>query len=278
MSGAGTFDLFGLSEARFETLLLVVIRVTVMLSQVPVFSGSQIPITVRLGLGFLLTFVIAQTVPTLPAVLTLGPFVVAIIAQAFIGLVFGFVAFLVFTGIQFAGAILDIQVGFGAVSVLNPTTQAQVTILGEFELALATLLYLITDSHHALLAGIAGSFTLLPLPWAAIDAMLTPSVVTFFSQALFIVLRIAGPVAMVLFITSVTLGLMSRVAPQMNVFSVGLPLQMLVGLSMIIVTLPLVGAVLPEVFAETPRQLDTVLRHMQPQASASPARAASPTP
>jgi flagellar biosynthetic protein FliR len=263
MSGAGGFDLFGLSEARFETLLLVFIRVTIMLALVPVFSGSQIPIQVRLGLAFMLTFVIAQTLPTLDAALALGPLAVAILTQAFIGLVFGFVAFLVFTGIQFAGAILDIQVGFAAVSVLNPTTSQQVTILGEFEFILATLIYLMTDSHHVLLVGIAGSFHLLPLPWAAIDPQLTPTVVTFFTQSLFIVLRIAGPVAIVLFITSLTLGLMSRVAPQMNVFSVGLPLQMLVGLSMIIVTMPLLGAVLPEVFAETPRQLDTVLRHMQ---------------
>jgi flagellar biosynthetic protein FliR len=276
MSGAGVFDLFGLSEARLETLLLVAIRVTIMLGLVPIFSATQIPITVRLGLGFLLAFVIAQNVPTLAAPLTLGPFVVAILMQAFIGLVFGFVAFLVFTGIQFAGAILDIQVGFGAVSVLNPTTSQQVTILGEFEIALATLIYLVTDSHHQLLAGIAGSFSILPLPWAGIDALLMPSVVTFFTEALFIVLRIAGPVAMVLFITSVTLGLMSRVAPQMNVFSVGLPLQMLVGLSMIVITLPLLGAVLPEVFAETPRQLDTVLRHMQPRPGMVPASAPTP--
>jgi len=263
MSGAGTFDLFGLSEARFETLLLVFIRITIMLALVPFFSGGQIPIQVRLGLAFLLTFVVAQTVPTLAAALTLGPFLVAILTQAFIGLVFGFVSFLVFTGVQFAGAILDIQVGFGAVSVLNPTTSQQVTILGEFELALATLIYLMTDSHHALLEGVAGSFSVLPLPWASIDPQLASTTVTFFTQALFIVLRIAGPVAIVLFITSVALGLMSRVAPQMNVFSVGLPLQMLVGLSMIVVTMPLLGAVLPEVFAETPRQLDTILRHMQ---------------
>ncbi len=102
--------------------------------------------------------------------------------------------------------------------------------------------------------------------------MLTPSVVTFFSQALFIVLRIAATGRDgTLFMTSVTLGLMSRVAPQMNVFSVGLPLQMLVGLSMIIITMPLLGAVLPEVFAETPRQLDTVLRHMQPSPGPLPA-------
>ena len=264
MSGAGGLDLFGLSEARLETLLLVVIRITLMLALVPIFSGAQIPAGVRIGLGFLLTFVISQTVPTLTAALALGPFVIAIVSQAFIGLVFGFTAFLVFTGIQFAGAILDVQVGFGAVSVLNPTTQAQVTIVGEFELALASLLYLATNSHHLLIEGIAGSFTLLPLPWAGMDEFLNRSVVTFFSAALFIVLRIAAPVAITLFLTNIALALMSRVAPQMNVFSVGLPMQLLIGLAMIIITMPLLGAVLPDIFAETPRQLDTVLRHMQP--------------
>lgn len=264
MGAGGALALFGLTEARFETLLLVIVRVTIMLSLVPIFSGSQVPVQVRIALGFLLAWVVGQTVPTLPAVMGFGPLAAAIVAQTFIALVFGFTSFLVFTGIQFAGAILDIQVGFGAVSVLNPTTQQQVTILGEFELALATVLYLVTDSHHALINGMAASFALLPLPWAGIDGMLSTSVVTFFSQSLFIVLRIAGPIAITLFLTNVTLGLMSRVAPQMNVFSVGLPLQMLVGMSMIVITIPLLGAVLPEVFAETPGQLDTVLRHMHP--------------
>jgi len=95
------------------------------------------------------------------------------------------------------------------------------------------------------------------------DGMLETSVITFFTQSLFIVLRIAAPISITLFITNVTLALMSRVAPQMNVFSVGLPLQLMVGMTMIVITMPLLGAVLPEVFAETPRQLDTVLRHMQ---------------
>jgi flagellar biosynthetic protein FliR len=263
MNAARGFDLFGLSEARFETLLLVVIRVTVMLAMVPIFSGTQIPIQVRVGLGFLVTFVVAGTVPTLAAPLDLGPLMIAIVAQAFIGFTFGFVAFLVFTGIQFAGSILDVQVGFSAVSVINPTTQQQVTIISEFQTALATILYLILNAHHQLLEGIGDSFGLLPLPWAGMDSLLLTSILTFLTQALLIVLRIAGPVAIILFLVSATLGLMSRVAPQISVFSVGLPLQMIVGLTLIIVAMPLLGAVLPEVFAETPRQLDTVLRHMQ---------------
>ena len=256
------FNLFGLTEARFETLLLVVVRVTIMLGLIPVFSARQIPMLVRIGLGFLIAFVVSQTVSTLATPLSLGGLVVAIAAQMFIGLVFGFVSFLVFTGIQFAGEILDIQVGFGAVNVLNPTTQQQVTIIGEFELAMATLIYLAADAHHYLLEGIAGSFAMLPLPFASIDPIVGHDVVEFFTQALFLVFKIAGPVAIALIIVNISLGLMARVAPQMNVFVVGLPIQVIVGLIMLMVSLPLLGTVLPQVYAETPRQLDAVMRAM----------------
>jgi flagellar biosynthetic protein FliR len=263
MVGAGAFDLFGLTEVRLETLFLIMIRVTVMLTLVPIFSASQIPLLVRIGLGFLIAFAVSHTVPTLEHSLSLGEMTVAMFSQTFVGLVFGFVSFLVFTGIQFAGEILDIQVGFAAVNIINPTTQQQVTIIGEFELAIATLIYLISDSHHYLLEGIAGSFGMLPLPYVSADPIIAHDVVTFFTQALFLVFKIAGPVAIALVITNIALGFMARVAPQMNVFIVGLPIQITVGLIMLIVSMPLLVAVLPDVFAETPRQLDTVLRGMQ---------------
>jgi flagellar biosynthetic protein FliR len=262
MSGIGAFDLFGLSQARFETLLLVAIRVTVLLSMVPIFSARQIPLLVRIGLGLLLTFVIARIVPTLPHALSLGELTAGIFSQAFIGLVFGFVAFLVFTGIQFAGEILDIQIGFAVVNIINPITQAQVTIVGEFELALATILYLAADAHHYMIQGLAGSFSLLALPYITVSGELTHSLVGFFTQALFLVFQIAAPVSVALFLTSVGLGLMARVAPQMNVFIVGFPLQISIGLVMLIVSLPLMGNILPQVFAEAPRQYDTILREM----------------
>jgi len=264
MSGVGSFDLFGLSQVRFETLLLIAVRVTVMLSMVPILSARQIPLLVRFGLGLLLTFVISRTVPTLPATLDLGQLTAAIMSQAFIGLVFGFVAFLVFTGIQFAGEILDIQIGFAVVNIVNPITQQQVTIVGEFELALATILYLASDAHHYLIQGIAGSFALVSLPYVVITYDLTHSVLGFFTQALFLVFQIAAPVAIALFLTNVGLGLMARVAPQMNVFVVGFPLQISIGLIMLIVSLPLMGNVLPQVFAEAPRQYDTILRELAP--------------
>jgi flagellar biosynthesis protein FliR len=257
----GAFHLFGLGTAQFETLILILIRVSSMLSFVPIFSAIQIPLLVRFGLGLALAFVIAQGVHVI-APLDLGGLTAAVFSQVFIGAAFGFVAFLIFTGIQFAGEVIDLQVGFGVVNVINPTTQQQVTIIGELELALATLIYLAVDAHHFLIEGMAGSFSLVPLPFVAIQPGFDADIVGFFTRVMYLVFQIAGPIAIALFVTNSGLALMARVAPQMNIFAVGFPLQILVGLTMLIVTMPLLGVVLPAVFEETPRELDAVLRHM----------------
>jgi flagellar biosynthetic protein FliR len=270
------FDVFGLSTGQFESLLLVLVRVSAMLALVPVFSQTQLPRLTRFGIGALLALIIARTLPPMAPLGGLGELVVAILAQFFVGLVFGFVAFLLFTGIQFAGEIIDIQIGFAVVNIVNPLTSQSVTVIGEFELALATLLYLAADAHHVLIAGIVGSFTLVPLPFAGAPELVAGDVMRFFSQALFIVFQIAAPVAVALFLVNVMLGLMARVAPQMNVFIVGFPMQITVGLVMLIVSLPLLGTVFPSLVDTSARQLDTVLRAMGPQAQASPLP--SPTP
>jgi flagellar biosynthetic protein FliR len=256
-------DLYGLGTARLETYFLIAIRVGFMLSLVPVLSARQIPPLIRIGIMLILTFLIAKLVPVVHA-LSLGQLVLAVMEQALVGLMYGFVSFLVFTGIQFAGEILDIQIGYGVVNVINPQTQQQVTIIGEFELAFATLVYLITNSHHYLIAGMVGSFNLLPMPDIALNAVALSDVVRFFTQSLFIVFQIAAPVAAALFLVNVALALMARVAPQMNIFAVGFPLQIMVGLLMIIVSFPLLGTVLPQIFSEVPPQLDTVMRALMP--------------
>jgi flagellar biosynthesis protein FliR len=266
-------NIFGIAPGQFETILLILVRVTAMLALVPIFSQTQIPQLARVGIGLLISFVLIKTVPVV-APLALGDFVLAMLSQVFVGLVFGFVSFLLFTGIQFAGEIIDIQIGFAVVNIVNPLTSQSVTVIGEFQLALATLLYLAADAHHALLAGVAGSFSLVPLPFAAAPGILAGDVIRFFSQALFIVFEIAAPVAISLFLVNVMLGLMARVAPQMNVFIVGFPIQITVGLLMLIVTIPLVGAVFPSLLDQSAHQMDTVLRAMGPQpvgASPSPA-------
>jgi flagellar biosynthetic protein FliR len=260
---SGAVNLFGLTAAQFETFLLVLVRVSVILLMIPIFQSAQVNRMVRFGLGLAITFVVWHTVPPIQPLDGIGGLTAAVFSQAFIGFVFGFVAFLVFVGIQFAGEVMDLQVGFSIVNVINPLTSQSVSILGELQLALGSLIYLVSNAHHMLFQGLSGSFNLLPLPFVTIAQPLETNLMTFFSQAFFMVFQIAAPVGVALFLTNVGLALMARVAPQLNVFAVGFPLQIMIGLIMIIISLPLLEVVLPQVFSQTPRELDSVLRAMR---------------
>jgi flagellar biosynthetic protein FliR len=264
-------DVFGLSAGQFETLLLIMVRVTVVMTIIPVFSAREIPQLARIGLGMLITFVIYKTVHAIAPLPDLYSLIGAVVSQVIIGLIMGFVSYLVFMGIQLAGEILDLQVGFAIANVINPLTQTNVTVIGEFELTLASLIYLVTDSHHLLLQGIGGSFNLLALPYINLDPSVMGNIMVFFTQATLIIFKIAAPAAIALFVVNIALGLMAKVAPQMNVFVVGFPLQIGVGLLMIALSIPLLGYVVPALYQNVPAQLDTIMRGMVvPSASPSP--------
>jgi flagellar biosynthesis protein FliR len=255
-------DVFHLTAAQFETFLLIWLRVSTMLYVFPVFQASQIPTPVRIGLGMIISFVLYHVVPVISPLPDMGSLLAAAVSQVVLGLIVGFVAYLVFTGIQFAGEILDIQIGFAVANVINPSTQQQVTVLGELELTLATLFFLISNSHLLLLQGIGGSFHLVSLPYITLDPSVANDVVSFLEQAFLIVLKIAAPPAVALFVVNIALGLMARVAPQMNVFVVGFPLQIGVGLLMMAVSVPLLAYVVPQLFDQTAHQMDAVMRGM----------------
>ncbi len=255
-------NFFNISQAQFETFLLIVVRVSAMLFVFPVFSARQIPVLARIGLAFLFAFVLTHTTPVV-ATLDLGGLLGAVVSQVVLGVMIGFVAYLVFMGIQFAGEIIDIQIGFAVANVLNPTTQQQVTIIGELQLTLATLVFLLSDSHLIMLQGIGGSFHLLPLPFIVMNPAVLTDVMHFVQDAFLIVVQIAAPPAVALFLTNVALGLMARVAPQMNVFVIGLPLQIGVGLLMLAVGLPLLGYVEPQLFAGAAQHMDDVMRGLR---------------
>ena len=256
-------DIFGITGAQFQTFFLIFVRVSTMLFVFPIFSAPQIPIQTRFGLGALISFLLLRTVPTLAHFTSLVGLVIAILAQIALGAIVGYIASLVFAGIQFAGELIDLEIGYAIANVISPTTQQQVTIIGEFELALATLVFLATNSHLLLIAGIAGSFNLVPLPYIHMDPSLAGNVVGILASSFDIVFKIAAPAAIALFITNISLALMARVAPQMNVFVVGFPIQVTVGLITLAASLPFLATVGPQLFDQLSRQMDTVMRSLR---------------
>jgi flagellar biosynthetic protein FliR len=256
----------GLSPAQFEAVVLIFARIATMLMVFPVISSPQVPRQLRFGLAALLTLILYRAIPQPELQVNFFTLIAGVAAQIFIGLTIGFVTQLVFMGVSFAGELIDLQIGFAIANVINPQTQQNITIIGELELALATLIFIATDSHYFLIQGIAGSFTLVHLPFVTLDPSVAGNLILFFTQAFFIVFRIAAPVVVALFMTNVGLAFMARVAPQMNVFVVGLPIQIAVGLTMMIISLPLLASVGPELFQNMAGQMDTVLRGLRPAA------------
>jgi len=256
-------SVFGLTPAQVETFILVLIRVVSMLTVFPIFSAPQIPVQVRIWFGALIAFVIFRTIPPVALANNYYELVAAVIAQLALGVIVGFVASLVFVCIQFAGELIDLQIGFAIANIVNPSSQQNITVIGEFELAIATLVFLVSDSHHLLIQGIAGSFSLVPLPFINLDPSVMSNAVSFLSLALLNVFKIAAPPAAALFITNVALSFMARVAPQMNVFVIGFPFQIGVGLTVLGVSLSLLGVVGPEIFGDVARQMDAVMRGLR---------------
>lgn len=255
-------DVFGIHTAQLETFFLIWMRCSAIMVVMPIFSTTQIPAMVRVALGVIMSVVIYPTVHPIAPLGDLDALAVALISQAVIGVLFGFVTQMVFMGIQFAGEIIDIQIGFAVANVINPATQQQVTIIGELQLAIATLIFLVSDAHLLFLRGIGGSFNLLPLPWVTLSVAAQHSVITFFTQALLIVFSVSAPAAVTLFLVYVALAFLARVAPQMNIFVIGFPLQIAVGLLMLVLTMPLVGYALPTLFGRVPQELDTLMRSL----------------
>jgi len=255
--------MLGLTPAQFQTFLLEWLRVSSMLFIFPIFSGPQVPMLLRLGFGLIISFVLYHLLPTVHIANGLYDLALAGVCQIVLGVIVGYVASLVFAGIQFAGQLIDLQIGFAVANVLNPQTQQNITIIGEFQLAIATLVFLITNSHYFLIQGIAGSFDLVPLPYIHLDPSVGGNVVLFFTQAFLVVFKIAAPSVFALLITNVALAFMAKVAPQMNVFVIGLPIQVAVGLVMMAVSIPLIGSVGPELFQNVAQQMDTTMRGMR---------------
>lgn len=255
-------DLFGLTAAQFETFLLVFIRIVTLLAIYPIFSANQVPVQVRVGLALILSFIVFHAIPLIPVSPGLFELAAAVAAQVVFGLTMGFISTLVFTGVQFAGEVLDLQIGFAVANVVSPQTQEQVTIIGVLELTLASLLYLGTNSHLLLIRGLASSFQLVPLPYIALQPAIAGDLTHFFALAITTIMRIAAPASFALVIVNVALAFMARVAPQMNVFVIGFPIQISIGLIVLAFSMPILGYVLVPAFEQVAREMTTVMRAM----------------
>ena len=217
--------------------ILVFARLASMLAVMPIFGYRAIPAQVKAAFSLALTIVIF---PLVSAELTISmsqpiELFFLFIREVIVGLIIGFATSLLFYSVQMAGQIYGIQIGFGIINVIDPHTDSQVSLMGQLNYLVALLIFLAVDGHHFLLRALFMSYDKISLAGGGFPTGLAQQI-TYFTGAIFIIaLKIGAPIIVTLFITDVGLGFMARVAPQMNVFLVGFPLK--IGVGLLVVTL-----------------------------------------
>ena len=259
-------DLYDLLQNHIGIFLLVLTRVSAIFLIAPFLGSRNIPVVIRVCASVAMTFVLfpivlSQGVINLPDTLIGYAFVV--FTELLVGWIIGFAASLTFSAIHMAGQLLDMQVGFGVVNVLDPTTGQQVPIIGSFKYNLAIIIFVVTNGHHLLLTGLFESFKLVPIFGAVFNPSLTEIMVNLVWGIFTVAIKISIPVLVAIILTDVALGVLARTMPQMNIFVVGIPAKIMVGLFVLSFALPFYILFLDVAFNEMYGNISVVLRAMQ---------------
>lgn len=255
-------DLFGFSISQIATFLLVLARVGGIFTSGPVFGNANVAPMVRVAIAVALTFVFLPLASFSPTGLDLFPFIFALFKELLVGLVMGFLASLMFSAIQMAGSFIDLQMGLGMASMVDPMTKENHAVISQLYNFAATLLFLAINGHHLMIRGLADSFAVLPLGQMAMSPETAGSMMNLFAAVFVAALKIGAPVVGAVFLTDVALGILARTVPQLNVFVVGFPAKLTVGLLAVIVVMPVAFAVMAGLFSGLHKDLITLLKFL----------------
>ncbi|MDF2814126.1 MAG: flagellar biosynthesis protein FliR [Paenibacillus sp.] len=224
--------------------LLIFCRITAFFVVVPVFSTRGVPSTFKIGLSLFITFLIfVASGMTKDAVPMDGLYMISIVREILVGLFLGFIAYMFFNAVQIAGSFIDIQMGLGIANVIDPMSGIQSPIMGNFKFFIAILLFLAMNGHHFLIDAIVRSYNLIPIspnPTFTNIASGAPTeyLIRAFSNMFALALQMSAPLVVSLFLTDVGLGILSKTAPQFNIFVIGVPIKIIVGFLVLILVIP----------------------------------------
>ena len=240
--------------------MLAFVRIALIFRQAPILGSNHLKPQVKVGLAGCLAVVAFPNLP-IPEYFPEDPrgFVLAILSQVVVGLAIGFVSYLVMAAAQFGGEMMDIQMGLSVAASMDPSSGGTSKLLMRLNFYIAMLLYLGVDGHHELLRALFRSFQVIPVTEFRVSGRLVEMFIQHTEDIFLIGLQIAAPPLAALFITQVAMGLLARVAPQMNVFMLSFPMNIAIGLMLFSIGLPVIQSLLLEQFEINQAQIEDVI-------------------
>lgn len=239
-------ELIELILNRYELFLLVFVRATGIFIISPFFSSQNIPNTIKIGLAASISIILTIVMPDY--VSPEGQLIIIIIKELMVGYILGYIAYAFFSAFYVMGQIVDMKIGFGMVNVIDPQNKIQVPLMGNFYYILAFLMMLAFDGHHSIIRALVDSYSFIPINGFNYNEEIVNFLINSLAKSFEIGFKLSTPVVAVIFLTDLVLGIISKTIPQMNVFVVGMPLKVLIGLFLILISMTVFLSVASNIF------------------------------
>lgn len=253
------------SQYELETFLLILVRITSFIYIAPFFGQTNTPQRIKLGLALFLSFLVYNVLPEQSFDYgTTFEYAMLVLKEAATGTLIGFSAYICSLIVVFAGYMIDMEIGLSMATNFDSQTRTQVSVSGQLYRYLFLLISLATGMHWYLLSALVDSFTAVPLGGMQVKLTLMGTLVDFVGEYFVIGFRIVLPVFASSLVVNIMLGIMTKIAPQIHMFSIGIQLKVIAGLLvmfMVVSAIPNITSVLSE---KTKEILVEVIRDISP--------------
>jgi flagellar biosynthetic protein FliR len=231
------------------SLLWPLTRILGLIAAAPLFGNSSFPARAKVGLGIALAMIIAPTIPVLPATnpMSLAGFLI-LIQELLLGLAMGFAMRIVFAAVEMAGEAISLTMGLGFASFFDPMTKGRSSSVSQFLVLIATMAFLSVDGHLLLISVLAESFVSMPISGSPMSGAAPYQLTSWAGHIFSTGLHLALPMLGALLLVNVALGILTRAAPQLNIFGIGFPISLGSGFLVIALVLPYLSGPLQTLF------------------------------
>lgn len=234
----------------FEVFLLILVRITAFVYVAPFFSLRNVPQKVKVGFSLFFSLILFQIVPGQIQYSGVIGFAALIISELMVGLIVGFFTNVSYYILSFAGSMMDMEIGFSMVNELDPVSNIQTTITSNYYSYIVMLMMLVTNLHHYLIQAVADTFKVIPIGAAKFRPDLYLLMLQFIKEYFIIGFRIVLPVFAGILIVNSILAILAKIAPQLNMFVIGLQLKVFVGLLILFLLVGFTSTVSEFIFDE----------------------------
>jgi flagellar biosynthetic protein FliR len=257
-------------------LLWPLSRILGLIASSPLFGNASVPVSVKVSLGVLLALVMAPLVPAVPAAdPTSWAGLLILVKEMIIGLAMGFAMRLVFAAIEYAGEVASQTMGLGFAMFFDPTTRGRSSAVSQFMALVATMAFLAVNGHLVLLEALAESFITMPITSTPFSGNAPLELARWGGRIFSAGLQLSLPIVAALLITNVALGILTRAAPQLNLFGIGFPITLGVGFLTLSLSLPYLSTPIVNLFNQGVEAGRALPRAANPQPGA-PGSAVTP--